>query len=270
MGKPEGDHSGLPGSSPFSESSKAVVSHGLGAFHLCPSVFICLQPIMRLIQPVRVRWWKLTMNPSSYSRRGAWGDPAHESSVVNVLSGAGPASAPGRSIKRTLQLRYTTHSIRIGGICGCRARTDGAKAFTDAGEIVSDTRGDHRSTGGGMGARINRVNWGPSAAGAQARGQAGINHKPPGGVQRRRCGHSKRGASRTIQPVGEPRATGSAVVVRSSRCRLVERPTTDKTPGNEIPTVTAYKRTSARPRRWPLPEARLKPYWLCGQVSYVA
>ena len=38
MGKPEGDHSGLPGSSPYSESSKAVVSHGLGAFHLCPSV----------------------------------------------------------------------------------------------------------------------------------------------------------------------------------------------------------------------------------------
>src|SRR2546422_943374 len=51
------------------------------------------------------------------------------------------------------------------------------------------------------------------------------------------------------------------VVVRNSRCRLVERPTTDKTPGNEIPTVTAYKRALRRSRRWPWRQVGLKPYW---------
>src|SRR5687767_7093392 len=109
-----------------------------------------------------------------------------------------------------------------------------------------------------MGARTDRVNWGPSAAGAIAQGQAGIIHKPAGGVQRRGCGHSKRRTGRTAKPAGEPRATGLAVVVRSSRCRLVERPTTDKTPGMEIPTVTAYKRVRTHPRRWPWRKASLK------------
>src|SRR6266498_1402273 len=150
------------------------------------------------------------MSPSSHNRRGKWGDPAHESSAVNVLTGAGPASAPGRSIKQTLPLRYDPHLIRISGICGCRARADGAKAITNAEEIITGTRWDHRSTDDGMGARTDRVNWGPSAAGARAQGQAGIIHKPPGGWQRLGCGHSKRRADRTIQPVGEPRATGRA------------------------------------------------------------
>ena len=198
------------------------------------------------------------MSPFSHNRRGAWGDPSRESSVVTVLTGAGPASAPGRSIKRTLQLRYT---IRIGGVCGCRARTNGAKALIDAEAIITSTRRDHRSTGDGMGARTHRVNWGPSAAGALAQGRAGINHKPSGGGPRRGCGHSKRRADRTIQPDGEPRATGLAVVVRSSRCRLVARPMTDTTPGNEIPTVTADKLALKRPRRRPWREAGLKPYW---------
>jgi len=89
----------------------------------------------------------------------------------------------------------------------------------------------------------------------------GIIHKPLGGRLRRRCGHSQRRADRTIQPDGEPRATGPAVVVRSSRGRLVARPTTDKTPGDEIPTVTAYKPVGTRWRRWPLREVGLKPYW---------
>ena len=227
--------------------------------HMCPSVFICLQPIMLLVQPVKVRRWKLTMSPSSHNRRGVWGDPAHASSVVNVLPGAGPASAPGRSIKRTLQLRYTTHSIRIGGTCGCRARTDGAKAFTDAGVIVTSTRGDHRSTGGGMGARIDRVNWGPSAAGARAQGPAGINHKPPGGEQRRGCGHSKRRASRTTQPVGEPRATGRACSRQKSHVPLGRKSHYGITRAEEIATVAAYK--SRDTERRSLLTARLKPYW---------
>ncbi len=106
-----------------------------------------------------------------------------------------------------------------------------------------------------------RVNWGPSGAGGLGPQPGGIIHKPPGGRQRRRCGHSKRRADRTEQPAGEPRATGLAVGVRSSRCRLVARPTTDKPPGTEEPTATAYKRAWTRARRWPWRQAGLKPYW---------
>ena len=80
-------------------------------------------------------------------------------------------------------------------------------------------------------------------------------------LQRRGYGHSKRRADRTIEPVGEPRAIGLVVVVRSSGCRLDASPTTDTTPGTEIPTVTAYKQAWMRLRRWPWLEASLKPYW---------
>src|SRR5207253_5603812 len=112
------------------------------------------------------------------------------------------------------------------------------------------------------GERTGRANWGPSSASGQVPQPDGIIHKPSGSRQRRRGGHSKRRSGRTIQPAEEPRATGPAVVVRSSRCRLDESPTTDKTPGNEIPTVTAYKRARTRSRRWPLPEPGLQPYWV--------
>ena len=127
--------------------------------------------------------------------------------------------------------------------------------------IVECSRGNHWSTDGGMGVGIGRVNWGPSAAGGLDPQPDGIIHKPLGGRLRRRCGHSKRRSDRTIQPDGEPRATGPAVVVRSSRGRLVARPITDKTPGDEIPTVTAYKPVGTRWRRWPWREVGLKPYW---------
>src|SRR5216117_3434474 len=60
------------------------------------------------------------------------GDPVHESSVVKVLAGAGQAKLPGRSIKQTLQLRYTAHAFRNRGDCGCRADTDMAKAVPAA------------------------------------------------------------------------------------------------------------------------------------------
>ena len=192
---------------------------------------------------------------------GIRGDPAHASSVVKVLAGAGRAASPGRSIKRTLQLRYTAHVFRNRGVCGGRAGTDRAKAAPAAKELSSADAGTTGGRATAWGERTGRVNWGPSAAGGLFPQPGGIIHKPPGGRQRRRCGHSKRGADRTIQPDGEPRATGLAVVVRSSRCRLVARPTTDKTPGNEIPTVTAYKRVWERQRRWPWREAGLKPYW---------
>jgi len=82
--------------------------------------------------------------------------------------------------------------------------------------MLKSSRWDHRSTDDGMGERTGRVNWGPSAARWGDPQPDGIIHKPSGGRQRRRCGHSKRWADRTIQPDGEPRATGLVEGVRSS------------------------------------------------------
>ena len=162
---------------------------------------------------------------------GFWGDPVQESSVVNVLAGAGPATPPGRSIKRMLQLRYASHLVRSRGNCGCRAAPNTAKAIPlrkASSYALTGTTGVRATA---WGERTGRVNWGPSAAGGLVPQPDGIIHNPLGGRQRRRCGHSKRRADRIIQLGGEPRATGPAVVVRSSRCRLVARPTTDKNAG---------------------------------------
>src|SRR3989441_9843 len=204
----------------------------------------------------------MTMNHPVITDVGVWGDPAHASSVVKALAGAGRATSPGRSIKRMLQLRYAT--LAGSGTRGHvvaepvqRWRRPMSARKTSLRALVGAT--GVRATA--WGERTGRVNWGPSAAGGLVPQPGGIIHNPLGGRQRRRCGHSKRQAGRTIQPAGEPRATGPAVVVRSSRCRLVARPTTGKTPGNETPTVTAYKRARIRPRRWPWRQAGLKPYW---------
>ena len=192
---------------------------------------------------------------------GVQGDLTHESSVVKVLAGAGRATSPGRSIKRMLQLRYATRVIRIRGVCDRRANAKMAKAKPTSKESsnadvgITGVRATTRSE------RTGRVNWGPSAAGGLVPRPDGIIHNPLGGRQRRRCGHSKRRADRTIQPDGEPRATGLAVVVRGCWYRLVARPTTDKTLATEIPTVAAYKQARIRLRRWPRRQAGLKPYW---------
>ena len=201
------------------------------------------------------------MNHPVIADLGTWGDPVQESSVVKALAGAGQAAPPGRSIKRMLQLRYASHLVRSRGDCGCRAAPNTAKAIPvrkASSYALTGTTGV-RATAWGEG--TGGVNWGLSAAGGLFPQPGGIMHKPSGGLQRRRCGHSKRRADRTIQPDGEPRATGLAVVVRGCWCRLVARPITDKTPGTEIPTVTAYKRALTRPRRWPWRQAGLKPYW---------
>src|SRR5205809_4233425 len=157
-----------------------------------------------------------------------------------------------------LQLRYATRVTRIRGVCDRRANAKMAKAKPTSKKSSNADVGitGVRATAWGEG--TGGVNWGPSAAGGLFPQFGGIMHKPLGGRQRRRCGHSKRRADRTIQPGGEPRATGPAVVVRSSRCRWVARPITDQTPGTEIPTVTAYKRALTRPRRWPWRQAGLK------------
>src|SRR5436190_8133593 len=203
----------------------------------------------------------MTMNHPVIADLDIWGDPVQESSVVKVLAGAGQATPAGRSIERMLQLRYASHLVGSRGNCGCRAAPNAAKAIPlrkASSYALTGTTGV-RATAWGEG--TGRVNWGPSAAGGSVPQPDGISHNPLGGRQRRRCGHSKRRSGRTIQPVGEPRATGPAVVVRSSRCQLVARPTMDKTPGNEIPTVTAYKPMLLHVRRWLWRQAGLKPYW---------
>ena len=50
------------------------------------------QPIMLIVQPVRVRRWKMTMNHLEITDLGDRGDPAQASSVVKVLTGAGRAN----------------------------------------------------------------------------------------------------------------------------------------------------------------------------------
>ena len=157
------------------------------------------------------------------------GDLVHASSVVKAPVGAGRATPPGRSIKRTLQLRYAD-------LAGSEARgkvvaepVQRRRRLRSARKTLSQTLvGTTGVRATARDERTGRVNWGPSAAGGLVPQPGGIIHKPPGGRQRRRCGHSKRRASRTIQPVGEPRATGLAVVVRGCWCRLVARPITDK------------------------------------------
>jgi hypothetical protein len=171
------------------------------------------------------------------------------------------SNTPGRSIKRTLQPRYATHLVRSRGTCGCRAAANPAKAQPARKTSSSALAGATGVRATAWSERTGGVNWGPSVAGGLVPQPGGIRHKPLGSRQRRRCGHSKRRADWTIEPVGEPRATGPAVVVRSFRCRLVARPTTGKTPRTEIPTATAYKRARTRPRRWPWRQAGLKPYW---------
>src|SRR5512140_2447658 len=155
----------------------------------------------------------MTMNHPLITDVGFRGDPAYASSVVKALAEAGQATSPGRSMKRMLQLRYATHLIRIGGTCGCRTcakRVKAEPAMKASSCAVAGTTGVRATA---WGERIGRVKWGPSAVGGLVPQPDGIIHKPLGGRQRRRCGHSKRRAGRTIQPDGEPRATGPAVEV---------------------------------------------------------
>lgn len=202
------------------------------------------------------------MNHPVITDVGLRGDPAQASSVVKAPVGAGRATPPGRSMKRMLQLRYASlaGSETQGHVVAepmqrwrrpTSARKTSLNALAGATGVRATARGE----------RTGRVNWGPSGAGGLVPRSGGIIHKPLGGFQRRRCGHSKQRSGRTLQPAGEPRATGPAVVVRSSRCRLVARPTADQMPGTEIPTVTAYKPVWMHRRRWPWRQAGLKPYW---------
>lgn len=133
-------------------------------------------------------------------------------------------------MKRMLQLRYVDHLIRIGGQSGCRASPQRAKARSARKASSCALVGATGVWATAWNQRTGRVNWGPSVTGRMNSQPGGIRNKPSGGSQRRRCGRSKQRSGRTIQPVREPRATGLVVVVRSSGCRLVARPPTDKGP----------------------------------------
>ena len=168
------------------------------------------------------------------------------------------SNTPGRSMKRTLQPRYATHLVRSRGVSGRRAGANSAKtepAMKTSLNAIAGTTGVRVTA---WGERTGRVNWGPSAAGGLVLQPDGIIHNPLGGRQRRRCGHSKRRACRTEQPVGEPRATG--------RVDEVE-------PASDAGRKPDYgiKRARRRPKLWQLISlrrqrrslltTRLKPYW---------
>src|SRR5260370_38586235 len=107
----------------------------------------------------------MTINHPVITNVGVWGNPAHESLVVKALAGAGQATSPGRSIKRSLQLRYTAHVFRNRGTCGCRADADMAKAAPAAKESSRAVAGTTGVRPTARGEWIGRVNWGPPAAG---------------------------------------------------------------------------------------------------------
>src|SRR5439155_3277194 len=117
---------------------------------------------------------------------GLWGDPAHESLVVKALARAGRATPPGRSIKRTLQLRYAT--LAGSGTRGhvvaepvqrwrrpMSARKASLSALVGATGVRATARGE----------RTGRANWGPSTACGKRPQPDGIIHKPSGSRQRR-------------------------------------------------------------------------------------
>src|SRR5436190_6405319 len=111
-------------------------------------------------------------------------------------------------MKRTLQPRYAAHLVRSRGISGRRAGANSAKTEPAMKTSLSAIVGTTGVRATAWGEWIDRINWGPSVACGLDSQLGEIIHNSLGGYQRRRCGHSKRGADRTIQPVGEPRATG--------------------------------------------------------------
>jgi len=203
----------------------------------------------------------MTTNHLVITDVGVWSDPSHASSVVKVLAKAGRATPPGRSIKRTLQLRYAAHLIWIGGNCGRRVRAERTKA-------IPTRKRSSQALVGATGVRVaawgegtGRVNWGPSAVGGLFPQPLGISHNPRSDRQKCRWGRSKRRSGRTEQPAGEPRTPGPVGLVGRFRCRLDASPTTEYPPIWLDHPVADYKRTAPEARRCPWREAGLKPYW---------
>src|SRR6266852_9440472 len=84
---------------------------------------------MLIVQPVRVRRWKMTMNHLEITDLGDWGDPAQASSVVKVLTGAGRANDQAVASSECCSFDNATPlDPDWWGNCGCRAHGYGAKA----------------------------------------------------------------------------------------------------------------------------------------------
>src|SRR5260370_14686563 len=112
---------------------------------------------------------------------GAGGAPTPERVVERPLTRAGRATPPGRSIKRTLQLRYATlagsgtrGSVVAEPVQRWRrplfTRKTSLSALVGATGVRATARGE----------RTGRVNWGHSAAGGPVPHLDRINHKPLG------------------------------------------------------------------------------------------
>ena len=148
--------------------------------------------------------------PSSYNRRGKGRpDPRKLGSKSPGQSRASNISRPQHKANAAASLRYPRDLDC--GTCDCRATAKMAKAEP---AMKAPSNAVVGITGVGAAAwseRIGRVNWGPSEVGGSDSQLDGIMNKPLGDPQRRRCGHSKQRSSRTIEPEGEPRATGLTV-----------------------------------------------------------
>jgi hypothetical protein len=108
--------------------------------------------------------------PCSHTRRLAGATPMGESSGVNALVGEGLAICSGRSMKRTLQPRYTTcvgtdgrSSVDVEPVRKRRKTRAGCEATTIGSSRV------HRGTGDGTTEKTRAVNWGPSRGHARMR-----------------------------------------------------------------------------------------------------
>ena len=101
--------------------------------------------------------------PCSHTRRLTGATPTGESSGVNALVGEGLAIWSGRSMKRTLQPRYTTcvgtDGHRTVDVEPVRKRR---KTSTRCEATTVCSSGVHRGTGDGTTEKTRAVNWGPS------------------------------------------------------------------------------------------------------------
>ena len=203
----------------------------------------------------------MTMRPSSHNRREDWGDLPHESSVVKALTGAGQASFRAAALSEGCSFVSTNHaSTGIAWVCGCRASTKWAKAEPAGKTSLCAPAGATGVRTAARKQRTGRVNWGPSEAGALAQGQVGIKHKPFGGSQKLGCGHSKQRSCRTLEPAGEPRATGRGTLSQRLRVPLGRKS------DYGIKRVQGRSRLWQRISGWSKPRrslliTRLKPYW---------
>ena len=136
---------------------------------------------------MEVQLRELAVYPHSYIRRLSEVTHPGESSKVNVLAGEGLAILPGRSMKQTLQPRYTSHA-RIG-VCGV-AVAEPVQSWRRLERMVKEQSNATIGTAGvrktARKEKIRGANWGASRnqpiQGRRAKTHH-IIHKLMGGVE---------------------------------------------------------------------------------------